>query len=33
MTGFYFFRSAPSMAYAVFNGSHTQVEFELNEVI
>ena len=33
MTGFYFFRSAPSMAYGVFNGSHTQVEFELNEVI
>jgi len=33
MAGFYYLRSAPSMAYATHSGSFTQTEFQLHEVI
>ena len=33
MAGFYYLRSAPSMAYATHSGSTTQTEFQLHEVI
>jgi len=33
MAGFYYLRSAPSMAYATHSGSYTQTEFQLHEVI
>ena len=33
MAGFYYLRSAPSMAYATHSGSYTQTEFQIHEVI
>ena len=33
MAGFYYLRSAPSMAYATHSGSATQTEFQIHEVI
>jgi len=33
MAGFYYLRSAPSMAYATYSGSATQTEFQIHEVI
>jgi len=33
MAGFYYMRSAPSMAYATHSGSFTQTEFQIHEVI
>jgi len=33
MAGFYYLRSAPSMAYATHSGSTTQTEFQIHEVI
>ena len=33
MAGFYYMRSAPSMAYATHSGSATQTEFQIHEVI
>jgi len=33
MAGFYYLRSAPSMAYATHSGSFTQTEFQIHEVI
>jgi len=33
MAGFYYLRSAPSMAYATHSGSYTQTEFQIHEVL
>jgi hypothetical protein len=33
MAGFYYLRSAPSMAYATHSGSTTQTQFQIHEVI